>query len=81
MNHVHKDTKDLVSVIIFMGNNILGGDTVFCGGVKTSDLVNRAPFLEHLHGRIVLGPFGFFRGGSLWRGPRALISRVQGSLR
>ena len=29
LNHVHKDTKDLVSVIITLGKNISGGDTVF----------------------------------------------------
>ena len=34
LNHVHKDTKDLVSVIIKLGKNISGGDTVFNNGVK-----------------------------------------------
>ena len=38
LNHVHKDSKDLVSVIITLGRNIRGGDTVFYDGVKTSDL-------------------------------------------
>ena len=35
---MHKDTKDLVSVIITLGKNIIGGDTVFYNGVKTFDL-------------------------------------------
>ena len=38
INHVHKDTKDLVPVIITLGKNISGGDTVFYDGDKTSDL-------------------------------------------
>ena len=29
LNHVHKDSKYLVSVITTLGNNISGGDTVF----------------------------------------------------
>ena len=36
MNHVHKKTKDFVSVIITLGNNIIGGDTVFYDRVKTT---------------------------------------------
>ena len=34
LNHVHKDTKELVSVIITLGKDISGGDTVFYDGVK-----------------------------------------------
>ena len=34
MNHVHKDTKDLLSVIITLGKNIRGGDTMFYERVK-----------------------------------------------
>ena len=53
MNHVHKYTKDLFSFIITMGTHIRGGDTIFYDGVKTSDLVSRAHFLKHLHGRMI----------------------------
>ena len=60
MNHVHKDSKDLVSVIINLGGNISGGGTVFYDGVKTSDLGSRAYVLKHLHGRMIFGPFEFF---------------------
>ena len=60
MNHVHKDSKYLVSVIITLGGNISGGDTVFYDGVKTSDLGSRAHVLKNLHGRIIFGPFEFF---------------------
>ena len=34
LNHLHKDIKYLVSVIITLGVNISGGDTVFYDGVK-----------------------------------------------
>ena len=37
MNHVHKDIKYLVSVIITLGKDISGEDTVFNDGVKSSD--------------------------------------------
>ena len=53
----HKDSKDLVSVIIPLGGNISGRDTVFYDVVKTSDLGNIAHALQHLHGRMVFGPF------------------------
>ena len=37
MNHVHKVIKDLVSDIITLGEDIIGGDNVFYDGVKPSD--------------------------------------------
>ena len=46
ISHVHKESKDLVSVIINLGKNISGGDTVFYDGVKTSDLGSRAHILK-----------------------------------
>ena len=58
--HVHKDSEYLGSVIITMGENISGGDTVFYDGVKTSDLGSRAHVLKHIHGRMVFGPFDVF---------------------
>ena len=60
LNHVHKDSKDFLSVIITLGNNKMGGDTMFYDGVKTSNLGSRAHVLKHLHGRMIFGPFGFF---------------------
>ena len=60
MNHVHKDGKYLVSVIITLGGNISGGDTVIYDGVKTSDLGSRSHVLKHLHGRMIFGLFDFF---------------------
>ena len=42
MNHVHKDSKDLVYIIITMGTDISGGETMFHDWVKTYDLGSRA---------------------------------------
>ena len=77
MNRVHKDNKDFLSVIITLGNNIRGGDTVFYKGVKTYDLGSRAHVLKHLHGRIIFVPFAkCFHEGTLWRGRMAVISFI-----
>ena len=74
LNHVHKDTKDLVSVIITLCKDISGGDIVFYDGVKSSDFGSRSHILKHLHGRMVFGPFEiFFHEGTLWSRYRAVI--------
>ena len=57
LNHVHKDSKDMVSILITLGGNISGGGTVFYDGVKTSDLGSRAHTLKHLHVIMIFGPF------------------------
>ena len=57
VNHVHKDSKYLVSVIITLGKNISGGYTMFYDWVKTSNLGSRSHILKHLHGRMIFGPF------------------------
>ena len=59
-NHTHKDVKYLVSVIIILGKDISGGDTVFYDGVKSCDFGSRAHILKHSHGRMVFGPFEKF---------------------
>ena len=46
MSHVYEDSKDFLSVIITMGNNIELGEILFYYGVKTSDLVSRAHVLK-----------------------------------
>ena len=56
----------MVSVIITLGKDISGGDTVFYDGVKSSDFGIRAHILKHLYGRMVFGPFEkVFREGTL----------------
>ena len=77
LNHVRKDTKYLVSVIITLGKNVSRVDTVFYDGVKTSDLGSRAHILQHLHGRMIFGPFEkVFHEGTLWSGYRNVISFI-----
>ena len=77
LNHVHKDSKDLLSDIITLGGGIRVGDTMFFYGVKTSDSGSRAHILKHLHGRMVFGTFEkCFHEFTLWRGHRALISSI-----
>ena len=74
LNHVHNDSKDMVSIIIAVVKNISRGDTMFYDGVKTSDLGSRAHILKHLHGRMIFGPFGkIFHEGTLWSGYRFVI--------
>ena len=36
MNGIYKDSRDLVSVIVPLGKNICGGETVFYDVLKTS---------------------------------------------
>ena len=77
MNHVNKDTKDLVSVIIKVGKDMIGGGTVFYDGVKTSDLVSRSHILKYLQGQMVFGPFEkVLLEGTLWSVYIAVISFI-----
>ena len=69
--------KDLVSAIIAMDKDIIGGDTVFYDGVKSSDFGSRTHILKHLLRRMVFGPFEkAFHEGTLWSGYRAVISFI-----
>ena len=56
-NHMHKDVKYLVSVIITLGKDISGGDTVFYDGVKKCDFGNISHIIKHSQGRMLFGPF------------------------
>ena len=77
LNHMHKDVKDLVSVIITLGKDISGGDNVFYDGVKSCNFGNRAHILKNSHGRIVFVPFEkVFHEGTLWSGYRFAISFI-----
>ena len=60
LNHVHKDSKDLLSVIIILGTDVNGGETVFYDGETMNDIGNRAHVIKHSHGRCVIGLFGKF---------------------
>ena len=74
LNHVHKDTKYMVSVIITVGKDKSGGDNVFNYGVKTYDLGSRVHILKYLHGRMIFGRYEkVFHEVTLWSGYRAVI--------
>ena len=77
LNHVHKDSKDLMSVILILGTDVHGGETVFFNGETLNDVGKRAHVLKHSHGRCVIGSFDkILHEGSLWTGHRAVISFI-----
>ena len=51
LNHVHKESKDLLSVIIILGTDVNGGETVFYDGENMNDIGKRVHVLNHSHGR------------------------------
>ena len=77
LNRIHKDTKDMVSVIITLGKSITGGDTVFYDGNKTNNVGNRIHIIKHSHGRMIFGPFErVSHEGTQWSGFRSVISFI-----
>ena len=74
LNHVHKDSKDLMSVIIILGTDVHGGETVFNDEENTNDIGKRAHVLKHSHGRCIISSFdNILHEGSLWTGRRDVI--------
>ena len=57
INHAHKDSKDLLSVIIILGTDVNGGETVFYDGKNMNDIGKIAHVLKHSHGRCVISSF------------------------
>ena len=55
LNHVHKDSKDIMSVIIRLETDVHGGETVFFDGETLNDVGKRAHVLKHSHGMCVIG--------------------------
>ena len=53
LNHVHKDSKDILSVIIILGTDVNGGEKVFNDVENMNDIGKRAHVLKHSHGRCV----------------------------
>ena len=75
LNHVHKDSKDILPVIIILGTDVNGGETIFYYGEKMNDIEKRAHVLKHSHGRCVIGYFDkILHEGSIWTGHRAILS-------
>ena len=57
LNHVHKESKDLLLVIIILGTDVNGGETVFYYGENMNDIGKIAHVLKHSYGRCVIGYF------------------------
>ena len=57
INHVHKYSKDILSVIIILGTYVNGGEAVFYDGDNMNDIVKKAHVLNHSHGMCVVGAF------------------------
>ena len=53
-NQVHKDSNNLLSVIIILGTNVHGGEMVFNDGVNMNEIGKIAHVLKHSHGRCVV---------------------------
>ena len=74
LNNVHRDSNNLLSVIIILGTDVHGGETVFYYGDKINDIGKRAHVLNNSHGRCVVGSFDkILHKGSIWTGRRALL--------
>ena len=77
LNNVHKDSKYLLSVIIILGTDVNGGETVFNDGENMNDIGKRAYVLNHSHGRCVIGSFDkILHEGSIRNGCRAVLSFI-----
>ena len=77
LNHVHKDSNNLLSVIIISGTYVHGGKTVFHDGEKMNDTGKRAHVLKHSHRRCVVSPIDkILHEGSIWTGHRAVLSFI-----
>ena len=74
-NHIHVDKNDMCSLIVMLGNNVIGGDTLYYSGESPSNpgrCVHSEPFY---HGKFQVGPFQkVVHAGSHWKGPRGIIS-------
>ena len=77
LNSAHKDSNNILSVIIILGTDVHGGRTVFYYGEKMNDIGKRAHVLKHSHGRCVVGAFDkSLLEGSIWNGHRAVLSLI-----
>ena len=57
LNHVHKYSKDTLSVMIIFGTDVNCGETVFYDRENMNDIGKIAHVLKHSHGRCVIGYF------------------------
>ena len=77
LKHVHIYSNNLLSVIIILGTNVHGGETVFYYGEKMNDIGKIAHVMKHSHGRYLVGAFDkILHEGSIWTGDRAVLSLI-----
>ena len=74
LNNLHRDSKDILSVIIILRPDVTGGEKVFYDGDNMNDIGKRAHVLKHSHGRCVIGAFDTnLYEGYIWTGHRAVL--------
>ena len=74
INHLHRDSNNLMSVIIILITDVNGGKTVFCDGDKMNDIRKRAHVLKNSHVRFVVGAIDkILHEVSIWTGHRAVL--------
>ena len=57
LNHVHRDSNDLLSVIIIWGTDVNGDEKNIYDGFNMNDIGKIAHALKHSHRRHVIGAF------------------------
>ena len=69
LNHIHRDSKDLLSVIIILVTDVNGGETVFNDGENMNDIGKRAHLMNHSHVKCVINASDkTLHEGSIWTG-------------
>ena len=77
LNHVQKDSKYLLLVIIILVTDVNGGETFFYDGENMKDIGKRAHLLNHSYGRCVIVSFDkSLHEGSIWTGHRDFLSFI-----
>ena len=67
INHVHKDSNDLLSVIIVLGTDAHGGSKIFHYGMTRNEIGKGAHVLNYSHVRCVGGDSDKnVHEGSIW---------------
>ena len=76
-NHVHKESNSLLLLIIILGTNVHGGETVFYDGLNMNDIGKIAHVLKHLHKRCLVVPLDKISPeGYIWTGHRDVLSFI-----
>ena len=74
LSHVHKDSNDLLSVIIILVTDVQGGKRVFNDGDKINDIGKRTHVLKHSHGSSVVHNFDkILHEGYICTGHRSVL--------